>query len=235
MIVKNGQGVLYIVATPIGNLQDITLRAVDVLKQVDLIACEDTRHTGILLKHYSIKKPLTSYFEHNKQAKAGYIIRLLAEGKNIALVSDAGTPGISDPGYRVIKGAIDSGVDVIAVPGANAAITALSASGMPTDRFVFEGFLPNKTSARRKRLLENADKARTAVYYESSHRLLSALVDIQEVLNDPEIVVARELTKKFEEYKRGRASQLLDYFNLHKPRGEFVVIINQKRKIYKKR
>ena len=220
------QGMLYIVATPIGNLGDITFRAIEVLKQVDVIACEDTRHTKILLSHYGIQKTLISYFEHNKEKKARYILRLLDDGKNVALVSDAGTPGISDPGYRVIRDALDNEVNVISIPGANAALAALAVSGMPTDRFAFEGFLPNKTTARKKKLSEFAKKKSTIICYESPHRLLASLEDMGEVLGDAELVVAREITKKFEEIKRGNASDLLAYFKQKKVRGEFVVIIN---------
>ena len=220
------EGTLYIVATPIGNLGDITFRAIEVLKQVDVIACEDTRHTKILLSHYGIQKTLISYFEHNKEKKARYILRLLDDGKNVALVSDAGTPGISDPGYRVIRDAIDNEVNVISIPGANAALAALAVSGMPTDRFAFEGFLPNKTTARKKKLSEFAKKKSTIICYESPHRLLASLEDMGEVLGDAELVVAREITKKVEEIKRGNAIDLLAYFKQKKVRGEFVVIIN---------
>ena len=220
------EGTLYIVATPIGNLGDITFRAIEVLKQEDVIACEDTRHTKILLSHYGIQKTLISYFEHNKEKKARYILRLLDDGKNVALVSDAGTPGISDPGYRVIRDALDNEVNVISIPGANAALAALAVSGMPTDRFAFEGFLPNKTTARKKKLSEFAKKKSTIICYESPHRLLASLEDINEILPAAELVVAREITKKFEEIKRGNAIDLLAYFKQKKVRGEFVVIIN---------
>jgi 16S rRNA (cytidine1402-2'-O)-methyltransferase len=223
------KGILYVVATPIGNLGDITLRAIEVLKQVDLIACEDTRHTKILLSHYGIKKTLTSYFEHNKQKKAKYILELLKKGKKIALVSDAGTPGISDPGYRVIRDVIDNGIEVISIPGTNAAIAALAVSGMPTDRFMFEGFLPNKTTARKKALSALLDIKKTIIYYESPHRLLASLQDIKDVLGDIELVIAREITKKFEEIRRGSAGELLSYFKQCKVRGEFVIIINLKK------
>lgn len=228
------EGTLYIVATPIGNLDDITLRAIETLKQVDVIACEDTRHTKVLLDHYGITKALTSYFEHNKQKKAKYILEFLKKGSNVALVSDAGTPGISDPGYRVIRDAIDNEIEVVSIPGANAAIAALAVSGMPTDRFAFEGFLPNKTTARKKKLLELANKTSTVICYESPHRLLASLEDMCEVLGDAEIVVAREITKKFEEIKRGNASALLAYFNQQKVRGEFVILINAVRAWAKK-
>lgn len=228
------EGILYVVATPIGNLGDITLRAIEVLKQVDLIACEDTRHTRILLDHYNIKKTLTSYFEHNKQKKGKYILELLKKGRNIALVSDAGTPGINDPGYRVIRDLIDNGIEVISIPGANAAIAALAVSGMPTDRFLFEGFLPNKRTARKKVLSELSDIKKTIIYYESPHRLLAALEDIKEVLGGVELAIARELTKRFEEIKRGSAEELLSYFKQRKVRGEFVVMLNPKKTVLKR-
>ena len=217
---------LYIVATPIGNLADITFRAIDTFKSVDLIACEDTRHTKILLNHYNIKKPLVSYFEHNKIKRSEQIIKLLKEGNSVALVSDAGTPGISDPGYRIIRDAIDHDIRVVAIPGANAAISALSASGAPTDRFIFEGFLPNKTTARKKNLLSLKEEARTIIIYESPHRLLASLEDIKETLGDIELVIAREITKKFEEIKRQKVKDLIGYFSKNKPRGEFVLIFN---------
>ena len=217
---------LYIVSTPIGNLSDITIRAIETLKKVDFIACEDTRHTKILLSHYNIKKTLISYFEHNKVKRSEQIVKLLKEGKDVALVSDAGTPGISDPGYRVIRDAIDSDMCVVAIPGANAAITALTVSGMPTDRFVFEGFLPNKTTARKKKLLSLRGESRTIILYESPHRLLKSLSDIKETLGDIELVIAREITKKFEEIKRGKTDFLIEYFTMNKPRGEFVLVFN---------
>ena len=219
-------GTLYIVATPIGNLEDITFRAIETLKKVYLIACEDTRRTKILLSRYNIKVPLTSYFEHNKLKKAGYLIGLLKEGKDIALVSDAGTPGISDPGYRIIKDAIDNGVGIAAIPGANAAITALVLSGMPTDRFIFEGFLSNKRVARKKRLIEFRGEKRTIILYESPYRILKTLEDIREVFGDIKIACVREATKKFEEVKRNTPSSLISYFEEKAPRGEFVLVFN---------
>ena len=217
---------LYIVSTPIGNLQDITFRAVETLKSVDLIAAEDTRHTKILTSHYNITTPLTSYFEHNKIKKADYLIGLLKEGKDIALVTDAGTPGISDPGYQLIKLAQQRDIAIVVVPGATALIAALSISGMPAHAFVFEGFLPVKSAARKKRLAALSNETRTVIIYESPHRLIKCLTDIAGVLGDPTVVCCRELTKKFEEVKRARACELIEYFSSHKPRGEFVLIFN---------
>ncbi len=216
---------LYIVSTPIGNLKDITLRALEVLKSVDLIAAEDTRHSRKLLAHYGIHTPLTSYFEHNKFVKGPYLLRLLKEGKSIALVTDSGTPGISDPGYRLIQLAMQNEIPLTAIPGPTALIDALVLSGAPSDRFIFEGYLPAKSGARKKRIKEILDEKRTAIYYESPHRLIKSLQDIQEILGDREIVILRELTKKFEEILRGNAASLLEYWRQHKPRGEFVIAI----------
>lgn len=217
---------LYIVSTPIGNLKDISLRALEVLKEADLIAAEDTRQTRKLTQHYGINTPLTSYFEHNKLKKGDFLLGLLKQGQKIALVSDAGTPGISDPGYHLINLAIKNNIPLTAIPGSTALIVALSLSGMPTHKFVFEGFLPPKEVGRRKRLGELSQETRTIVMYESPHRLLKCLKDISEVLNDPIVACCRELTKKFEEIKRAKASVLLEYFNKNKPRGEFVLIFN---------
>ena len=217
---------LYIVSTPIGNLQDITLRALATLQSVDLIAAEDTRHTKILTAHYQITTPLTSYFEHNQIKKADYLLGLLKEGKNIALVTDAGTPGISDPGYHLIRLAQENNVPLTVIPGATALIAALSLSGLPAHNFVFEGFLPVKSAARRKKLETFHNEIRTIIFYESPHRLVKTLTDIQEVLHDPVVVCVRELTKKFEEKKNLLASQLVDFFQKNKPRGEFVLLLN---------
>ncbi|MEW6101309.1 MAG: 16S rRNA (cytidine(1402)-2'-O)-methyltransferase [Candidatus Omnitrophota bacterium] len=216
---------LYIVSTPIGNLKDISFRAVEVLKSVDLIACEDTRHTKILLDHYGISTPTTSFFQHNRFVKAEYLLKLLKEGKSVALVSDAGTPGILDPGYNLINLAIKNNIEVTAIPGPAAFLDALVLSGKPAHEFFFAGFLPNRTQARQNRLKELMKLKSTVVFYESCHRILAALGDIQAVFGDKEIVVARELTKKFEEIKRGRSSGILEALKIQKPRGEFVVII----------
>ena len=216
---------LYIVATPIGNLKDITFRAVEVLKSVDLVACEDTRHTKILLDHYGIKIPTTSFFQHNRFIKGEYLLGLLKEGKNIALVSDAGTPGILDPGYNLINAAIKNNIELTVIPGASAFVNALVLSGKPVHEFIFAGFLPNRSGARQNRLKELAKPKLTIVIYESCHRILATLGDILAVFGDKEIAVAREITKKFEEIKRAKASQIIAYFKQNKPRGEFVVII----------
>ena len=218
---------LYIVSTPIGNLKDITLRAIETLKSVDLIAAEDTRHTRILCQHYDISTPLTSYFEHNQIQKADYLLGLLKEGKNIALVTDAGTPGISDPGFHLVRLVKDQKLPMTVIPGATALIAALSLSALPSHSFVFEGFLPVKTQARRKKLEEWKGEKRTIIFYESPHRLVKALQDIAEVLENPKVVCARELTKKFEEVKEASALELKDYFLQHKPRGEFVLLIHK--------
>jgi 16S rRNA (cytidine1402-2'-O)-methyltransferase len=216
---------LYIVATPIGNLKDISLRAVEVLKSADLIACEDTRHSRILLDHYNIDTPTTSFFAHNQITKAQYLIRLLKEGKAIALISDAGTPGILDPGYRIINLAIKNNIGVTFIPGPAAFINALVLSGKPAHKFIFEGFLPNKAGARQNRLRELLKLKYTVVAYESCHRILAALEDIQSIFGEREIVLARELTKKYEEIKRGSAKAILRDLKEQKARGEFVIVI----------
>jgi 16S rRNA (cytidine1402-2'-O)-methyltransferase len=216
---------LYIVATPIGNLKDITLRALEVLKSVDLIACEDTRHTKVLLNHYEIEASTTSYFQHNRITKGQYLIKLLKEGKSVALVSDAGMPGILDPGYHIINLAIKNNIEISVLPGATAFVNALVLSGKPASKFIFLGFLPNRTQARRNRLREIARLKHTVIFYESCHRIQATLEDMQEVLGDREIACIRELTKKFEEVKRGKAKDILKDFQVQKPRGEFVVVV----------
>jgi 16S rRNA (cytidine1402-2'-O)-methyltransferase len=217
---------LFVVSTPIGNLKDITLRAIEVLKSVDLIAAEDTRHTAVLCREYGITAPLTSNFDHNEQGKAKHFLEQLKAGKNIALVSDAGTPGISDPGFRLIRLAHENGIPVTVIPGVCAAVAALTLSGLPSDEFVFKGFLPVKPGARRKRLQEVALAGGTVVFYESPHRIVKTLEDARELLGDPVLVVTRELTKKFEERLQGRASELVAHFTRHKPLGEFVLLIS---------
>jgi len=218
-------GTLYIVATPIGNLEDITLRAIETLKSVDLIAAEDTRHTRILLDRYQIKTPTTSYFEYNKIQKTDYLFKVLKEGKSVALVSDAGTPGISDPGYKIIRECINNNIPVIPIPGPSGLITALTISGKTTDKFTFEGFLSNKSARRKNQLKKLKSEERTIVLYESPHRIVKLLEDILEVYGDAEIVLARELTKKFEEIRREKPSCLITHFKSTPPRGEFIVIV----------
>src|SRR3989339_375138 len=220
---------LYITLTQIANLKDITLRAIEVLKEVDLISAEDTRHTRILTKHYDIDTPLTSYFEHNKFKKSEYLLKVLQEGKSVALVTDTGTPGISDPGYRLIKLAQENNIPITVVPGACALVAGLSLSGLPTDSFVFEGFLPNKSSARRKKLEALKDQKLTIIFYESPHLITMALKDIEEVLGNPVVACARELTKKFEELRKGTAAELYEHFSRTNPKGEFVLMLNLKR------
>jgi 16S rRNA (cytidine1402-2'-O)-methyltransferase len=215
----------YIVATPVGNLKDITLRAIEVLKNVDLIACEDTRHTKILLQHYGIKTPTTSFYQHNRFSKGEYIIGLLKAGKNIALVSDAGTPGILDPGYNLINLTIKNNLEMTFIPGAAAFINALVLSGKPAHEFFFAGFLPNRSQARKNQLERLKKIGCTLVFYESCHRILKTLQDIKEVFGEQEIVCARELTKKFEEIRRANPQLLLEEFRQQKPRGEFVIVI----------
>ncbi|OGX17875.1 MAG: 16S rRNA (cytidine(1402)-2'-O)-methyltransferase [Omnitrophica WOR_2 bacterium RIFCSPLOWO2_02_FULL_63_16] len=216
-------GTLYLVSTPVGNLGDLTLRAIETLKGVDVIACEDTRQTGKLLAHYQIRKPLTSLHDHNERQKTPQLIGQLKSGQSIALVSDGGTPLVSDPGWYLVRRAIDAGIAVSWIPGATALIGALVLSGLPTDRFVFEGFLPPKPGARRKRLEALKDEPRTVVLYESPHRLLKTLRDIRETLGDIQMTCARELTKMFEEVRRGTASELITHFERRAPRGELVL------------
>jgi len=218
-------GQLFIISTPIGNLEDITLRAIETLKKVDLIACEDTRHTKKLLSRYGISTPTTSYFEHNKIRKGRYLVELLKEGKNIGLVSDSGTPGVSDPGYKIIRLAIENDITVTIIPGACAFISGLVLSGMPTDSFVFQGFLSFKSAKRRRQLEALKNEKRTIILYESPHRLLKALGDILDILGDRDIAIARELTKVFEECLRLKASQAIEHFTKNSPRGEFVLVI----------
>src|SRR3989338_5312130 len=208
-------GMLYMVPTPVGNLQDVTLRAIDTLKAVDLIACEDTRQTGKLLQHYEIRKPLVSLHDHNERQRTPEIIEKLKSGQSVALVSDGGTPLISDPGWWLVHRAIEEGVAVEWIPGPTALVGALTLSGLPTERFVFEWFLPIKPGARRKRLEALKQEERTVVLYESPHRVVKTLQAIQEVIGDIEISCSRELTKKFEETQRGRVSALLAHFEQH--------------------
>ena len=223
-------GTLYLVATPIGNLEDITQRALNVLAEVDVIACEDTRRTGLLLRHYGIKTKMLSYHEHNEQARARLLCEMLTGGASIAVVSDAGTPGINDPGYRLVKLAATTApnVRVVPVPGATALIAALIASGLPTDQFFFGGFLPARAQARRTRLEEVRAFPSTLIFYEAPHRLGESLADAREILGEREAAVARELTKLHEEIVRGRLSELAERFGSETAaRGEMVIVIDR--------
>lgn len=218
---------LYLVPTPIGNLEDITLRAINVLKEVDVILAEDTRNTGVLLKHLGISKRLMAHHAHNEHQSVGGVIKLLKEGQQVALVSDAGSPGISDPGYLIVKSCLDNDLPVIALPGPTAFVPALTLSGFPTDTFVFEGFLPVK-KGRQTKLKELSTENRTIILYESPHRLIKTLQQIAEFFGvDRAMVVAREISKLHEEYHRGSSQELIQYFELHpdKVRGEMVLII----------
>lgn len=219
------KGLLYICPTPIGNLEDITLRALKVLEEVDLIAAEDTRHTLKLLNHYNIKKPLISYHEHNKKSKGELLLKKLMEGVKIALVTDAGMPGISDPGEDIIKLCIEEGIDVIALPGATASILALVISGFPTDKFVFEGFLPSKKKERIKELKRLKNEERTMILYEAPHRVEALLQDILTILGNRNISISRELTKIHEETFRGTILEAIERFRDSKPKGEFVIVL----------
>ena len=217
-------GTLYLVATPIGNLEDITYRAVKVLTSVDLIAAEDTRKTKILLDHYGINKPMMSYYSYNEQVRAPQLIEKLLSGQSIALVSDAGTPGISDPAFHIVQQALENGVSIIPIPGPTAFISALIASGLSTDRFVFEGFLPQK-KGRKTKWESLKSESRTIIIYESPHRIIKTLTDIHTYLGTRKVVVARELTKKFEEIVRGSVQSVLTELSKKSPKGEYVVII----------
>jgi 16S rRNA (cytidine1402-2'-O)-methyltransferase len=209
MATRTRHGTLYVVATPLGNLEDITLRALRVLKEVDLIAAEDTRHSRKLLTHYGISTPLTSYYDQIERQKAPQLIEELKKNKSVALISDAGTPCIADPGFRLVRAALGAGIDVEAVPGPSAVAAALSISGLPTDRFAFEGFIPPRASARRKFLAGLAAEERTLVLYEAARRLVEALQDVLDVMGDRHVVIARELTKMFEEVQRGPVGELI--------------------------
>ncbi|NWG05765.1 MAG: 16S rRNA (cytidine(1402)-2'-O)-methyltransferase [Chloroflexi bacterium] len=222
-------GTLYLVATPIGNLEDMSPRAVRILRESSLIAAEDTRHTGKLLKHFEIDTPLTSYFEHNKLNKLDFILEKLSHG-DVALVSDAGTPAINDPGYELVRAALASGYDVRPVPGPSAPISALAVSGLPTDSFLYLGYLPAKTSERHKFIEGISNVPYTLIFLESPHRIVDSLDDLFSILGDRKICVAREMTKLFEEYWRGTVSGAVEYFKLQPARGEFTLVIEGKTK-----
>jgi len=221
-------GTLYVVATPIGNLADITQRAIKILSDVDLIACEDTRHTHKLLKHFGITTKTISYHDHNEQHRQKQLIEMLEQGSNIAVVSDAGSPAISDPGFRVVRAAIDRDLTVVPVPGPSALIAALTAAGLPTDEFFFAGFLPSRTGARQTRLHELSSIPGTLIFYEAPHRLAATLNDARQILGERKAVVARELTKLHEEIRRGLLSQLVEHYAaVEEPRGEIVVLVDR--------
>ena len=219
------EGVLYIVSTPIGNLEDITLRALRTLKTVDLIAAEDTRHTRRLLTHYEIHVPLTSYFEGNQIQKGEKLVARLKAGESIALVSDAGTPTISDPGYRLLAQCIEANIPIIPIPGPSACIAAASVAGLPLHNFVFEGFLSPKSGRRKRQLADLCEESRTLIFYESPHRVIVFLRDVLEVFGDRRISIARELTKKFEEVFRGTVTEAIEKLQATPPRGEFTIVI----------
>lgn len=220
-------GTLYLVATPIGNLEDMSPRAVRILREASLIAAEDTRHTGKLLKHFEIETPITSYFEHNKLDKVDLVLERLATG-DVALVSDAGTPAINDPGYELVKAALSSKHEVRPIPGPSAPIAALTVSGLPTDSFLYLGYLPHKTSERHRRLEEVEDQPYTLIFLESPYRIVEALEDILSILGERRVCVAREMTKMFEEYWRGDVSGAVQYFKSQPARGEFTLIVEGK-------
>jgi 16S rRNA (cytidine1402-2'-O)-methyltransferase len=217
-------GTLYLVATPIGNLEDMTARALRILRQVSLVAAEDTRTARHLLTHFGISKPITSYFEHNKLAKLPQILAALEQG-DVAVISEAGMPGLSDPGYELVRAALAHDIRVVPIPGVSALTTALVASGLPTDQFVYVGFLPRQKSTRRKFLQSLADEPRTIVAYEAPHRVCDSLDDIAAVLGNRSICVARELTKLHEEFFRGDVNAAREHFTRHPPRGEFTLVI----------
>lgn len=222
-------GTLYLVATPIGNLEDLSPRGVRILRESVLIAAEDTRHTKILLKHFDIQTPLTSYFEHNKLNKLDLILEKLSQG-DVALVSDAGTPAINDPGYELVQAALASGFDVRPIPGPSAPIAALTVSGLPTDSFLYLGYLPHKTSDRHTRLSDVADQPYTLIFFETPHRITDSLEDILSTLGNRRICIAREMTKLYEEYWRGNISEAIEHFKSKEPRGEFTLVIEGKKK-----
>lgn len=216
---------LYLVATPIGNLEDITYRAVRILGEVDVIAAEDTRRTRELLNRYQIRTPMLSYHRHNQAAKTPYLLGVLQEGREVALVSDAGMPGISDPGEELVKNAINAGINIVPVPGASALITALVVSGLPAGRFAFEGFLPRTGKKRREKLSDLAVEERTMILYEAPHRLVDALKDMAEIMGNRKVTVAREVTKKFESFWRGTLPEAAQFFSDTTPKGEFTLVI----------
>jgi 16S rRNA (cytidine1402-2'-O)-methyltransferase len=217
---------LFVVATPIGNLGDITLRAVEVLKSVDVIAAEDTRHSGLLLKHLEVKKPFVSYHEHNEAARTTELVERLGRGENVALITDAGLPGLSDPGLRLIRECIKRELPFTIIPGASSILTALLGSGFSTEKFSFRGFLPVKSGQRERELRAAAERDETAIFFESPYRLTKTLAACIDIMPERQLCVARELTKKFEEFRRGTASELLAHYQARPPKGEIVLVIS---------
>jgi len=217
---------LYVVATPIGNLGDITLRALEVLKSVDVVAAEDTRHSGLLLKHFEIKKPFLSYHEHNEAARTAELVERLTRGENVALITDAGIPGLSDPGLRLIRECINRELPFTIVPGPSSVLTALVGSGFSTERFSFRGFLPVKSGRRERELRLAAEREETTLFFESPYRLLKTLQACSTIMPGRPLCVARELTKKFEEFRGGTAAQLLVHYETHPAKGEIVLVVS---------
>ena len=217
---------LYVIATPIGNLGDITLRALEILKSVDLIAAEDTRHSGMLLKHFGIKKPFISYHEHNEAMRTAELVERLTSGENIALITDAGTPGLSDPGLRFVRECIKREVSFTIIPGPSSILTALVGSGFSTDEFCFRGFLPVKSGQRERELRAAVEGNETVIFFESPYRLTKTLAACIDIMPDRQLCVARELTKKFEEFRRGKSGELLAHYEAHPPKGEIVLVIS---------
>jgi len=217
---------LTVIPTPIGNLQDITLRALDALKQADVVAAEDTRHSGILLHHHGISRPMISFHQHNEASRTAELVEQIAEGRSVALITDAGMPGISDPGYRLVRACRERNLPVTVLPGPCAVVTALAGSGLPSHAFYFGGFLPVKSGQRRNELERSLARKETSVYYESPYRLLKSLLCLAELSADAEICVARELSKKFEEYRRGTAAELAKHYEAHPPKGEISLLIS---------
>ncbi|MFB9976947.1 16S rRNA (cytidine(1402)-2'-O)-methyltransferase [Pallidibacillus thermolactis] len=222
---QNNKGILYLVPTPIGNLEDMTFRAVRILNEANIIAAEDTRNTRKLLTHFEIQTPMVSYHEHNKESSGRHLIAQLKEGKSIALVTDAGTPAISDPGFELVRDAVNEGISVVSLPGANAALTALTASGIQPQPFYFYGFLPRKKKERNSELEQLKKLNATIIFYEAPHRIKETLSSLNEKFGNRSVVLARELTKKFEEYIRGNLYELLNWINNHEIRGEFCIIV----------
>jgi len=217
---------LFVVATPIGNLGDITLRAIEVLKSADVVAAEDTRRSGMLLKHLGIKKPFISYHEHNEAARTTELVERLTRGESIALITDAGTPGMSDPGLRLIRECVRRGLPFTIIPGPSSILTALLGSGFSTDKFCFRGFLPVKSGQRERKLRAATEREETTIFFESPYRLTKTLAVCIDIMPDRQLCIARELTKKFEEFRRGVASELLAHYQAHPPKGEIVLVIS---------